>query len=91
MDLAAVIFWIIAAILVLAALAVVSLRNIVHSALALVLVFVNGALTGRFYSHGRGGPPKLIASVKSFPFRIFFLVVAACLFAWLIVDLRHKL
>jgi NADH:ubiquinone oxidoreductase subunit 6 (subunit J) len=43
MDLAAVIFWIIAAILVLAALAVVSLRNIVHSALALVLVFAMAA------------------------------------------------
>ena len=42
-DLATAIFWIIAAILVVAALMVVSLRNIVHSALALVLVFAMAA------------------------------------------------
>src|SRR6266536_4971150 len=39
MDLASVIFWIIAVILVVSALLVVTLRNIVHSALALVVVF----------------------------------------------------
>jgi NADH:ubiquinone oxidoreductase subunit 6 (subunit J) len=39
MDLASLIFWIIAIVLVAAALAVVGQRNIVHSALALVVVF----------------------------------------------------
>ena len=39
MDLATLIFWIIAVVLVVAALLVVTLRNIVHSALALVVVF----------------------------------------------------
>ncbi len=39
MDFATLMFWIIAIILVGAALLVVSLRNIVHSALALVVVF----------------------------------------------------
>lgn len=39
MDLAALIFWIIAIILVGSALLVVTQRNIVHSALALVMVF----------------------------------------------------
>jgi NADH:ubiquinone oxidoreductase subunit 6 (subunit J) len=39
MDLATLIFWILAVILVVAALLVVSMRNIVHSALALVVVF----------------------------------------------------
>ena len=39
MDLATLLFWIIAVVLVGAALLVVSLRNIVHSAMALVLVF----------------------------------------------------
>jgi len=39
MDLASVLFWIIAIVLVGSALLVVCLRNIVHSALALVLVF----------------------------------------------------
>jgi NADH:ubiquinone oxidoreductase subunit 6 (subunit J) len=39
MDLATLIFWIIAIVLVGSALLVVSLRNIVHSALALIVVF----------------------------------------------------
>src|SRR5256885_5526342 len=39
MDLATLLFWIIAIILVGSALLVVGLRNIVHSALALVVVF----------------------------------------------------
>jgi NADH-quinone oxidoreductase subunit J len=40
MDLATVLFWIIAAVLVGSALLVVTLRNIVHSAMALVVVFL---------------------------------------------------
>ena len=43
MDLATLIFWIIAVILVGSALMVVGLRNIVHSAIALVLVFAMAA------------------------------------------------
>lgn len=43
MDLTTLIFWIIAILLVVAALMVVSLRNIVHSALALVVVFALAA------------------------------------------------
>lgn len=43
MDLATLIFWIIAVVLVGAALMVVGLRNIVHSALALVVVFAMAA------------------------------------------------
>lgn len=43
MFLATLLFWIIAVILVGAALLVVSLRNIVHSAIALVLVFAMAA------------------------------------------------
>ncbi|HZR43987.1 MAG TPA: NADH-quinone oxidoreductase subunit J [Ktedonobacteraceae bacterium] len=39
MDLATLLFWIFAVVLVVAALLVVGLRNIVHSALALVVVF----------------------------------------------------
>ncbi|HYL41934.1 MAG TPA: NADH-quinone oxidoreductase subunit J [Ktedonobacteraceae bacterium] len=40
MDLATVLFWFIAAVLVGSALLVVTLRNIVHSAIALVVVFL---------------------------------------------------
>ncbi len=43
MDFATLVFWIIAVILVGAALSVVILRNIVHSALALVIVFAMAA------------------------------------------------
>ena len=43
MDLATLLFWIIAVILVGAALLVVGLRNIVHSALALIVVFAMAA------------------------------------------------
>ena len=43
MDLVTVIFWIIAVILVGSALLVVTQRNIVHSALALVVVFAMAA------------------------------------------------
>ncbi len=43
MDFATLVFWIIAVILVGSALAVVGLRNIVHSALALVVVFAMAA------------------------------------------------
>src|SRR5579859_5056984 len=43
MDLATLLFWIIAVILVGSALMVVALRNIVHSALALVVVFAMAA------------------------------------------------
>lgn len=43
MDFASVIFWIVAIILVVSALLVVTLRNIVHSALALVVVFATAS------------------------------------------------
>jgi len=43
MDLASLLFWIIAIILVGSALLVVSLRNIVHSALSLIVVFAMAA------------------------------------------------
>jgi NADH-quinone oxidoreductase subunit J len=46
MDLASVVFWILAAALVGSALLVVTLRNIVHAALFLVVVF--GAMAGIF-------------------------------------------
>lgn len=43
MDLATLLFWIIAIILVGSALMVVGLRNIVHSALALIVLFAMAA------------------------------------------------
>ncbi|MFL5626948.1 MAG: NADH-quinone oxidoreductase subunit J [Ktedonobacteraceae bacterium] len=43
MDLATVLFWFVAAVMVGSALLVVTLRNIVHSALALIVVFLMAA------------------------------------------------
>ena len=43
MDLASILFWIFAIVMVVAALLVVGLRNIVHSALALIAVFAMAA------------------------------------------------
>jgi hypothetical protein len=58
---------------------------------AIAIVFLNGAITGRFYTHGRGGRHKQIASVKSFQARIAFLLIAIGTAIWLIKDLRNKL
>ena len=59
--------------------------------LAIICVLINGAITGNFYSHGRSGPPKLNASVKSHRLRLAFLLLAAGLSVWVIFDLKHKL
>ena len=58
--------------------------------LALICVFVNGAITGKCYIHGRGGDRAMIASVKPLWGRLAFLVVAGGLRLWVIVDLRHN-
>ncbi len=59
--------------------------------LALICVLVNGALTGNFYSHGRSGRHRLIASIKSHRLRLVFLLLAVGLSVWVIIDLRQKL
>ena len=57
---------------------------------ALALVFVNGALTGKFYSHGKGGRRKLIAQVRSSWTRLFLVVIAAIFVVWVCRDLLQK-
>jgi len=50
------------------------------------IAFLNGALTGNFFSGGRGGR-RLILSVKSVPARIVFLLISIgmlVLFAWMV-------
>jgi len=61
-----------------------------YDLLCVASVLVNGGLTGRFYTHRRGGPPKLIASVRSFYARTSFFFLGAAMIWWLIVDLRRK-
>lgn len=57
---------------------------------ALAVVFLNAALTGRFYTHGKGGGRKLVASTKSLTARLVFLIVAALLVVWTVWDLKRK-
>lgn len=59
--------------------------------LAVAAAFLNGAITGNFYSHGRGGRRTLFASVKSSPARVVFLLVAIGVFAWVIRDFLQKI
>ena len=58
---------------------------------ALGIVFLNGAITGSFYTHKRGGGHVLIAKVRSAPFRMLFLVLAVTLFVWVVYDARYRL
>jgi hypothetical protein len=53
--------------------------------------FFNGGLTGQFFTGGRGGGQKLIASTRSRPARVLFLLIAIGLSIWLIIDLRRKI
>ena len=57
---------------------------------ALAVVFLNAALTGQFYTHGRGGGQRLVASANSLTARIAFLIVAVLLVVWTVWDLKHK-
>ena len=58
---------------------------------AFARVFLNGGLRGAFYTHGKGGSPKLIASVKSPFLRFVFLMAAFGLVAWVVTDLKRKI
>jgi len=59
-------------------------------ALAGTLVLFNGAITGRFYTHGRGGPPRLVLTVKAVGLRVLFFLLALTSGAWLVHDLLRK-
>jgi hypothetical protein len=59
-------------------------------ALVLALVLLNGAVTGRFYTHGRGGGPKLIGKFRSAGPRIIFFLLAVSICVWLVFDIRTK-
>ena len=59
--------------------------------LAVAMFFFNLSITGKAYSHGRGGGRTLFASVKSSPARVICLLVAVGVFIWTIRDFIHKL
>jgi hypothetical protein len=59
--------------------------------LAVGMALLDLAITGKTYSHGRGGGRTLFASVKSMPARILFLLFAIGVFAFAITDFIHKL
>jgi hypothetical protein len=59
--------------------------------LAIALVCVNGAITGRFYTHGRGRGKRLLAEVGSFRVRLVSLCAGAAMFVLVARDLVQKL
>lgn len=59
--------------------------------LAIGIVCVNGAITGRFYTHSRGHRKRLLAEVRSSWVRLMFLFVGGAIFALVTRDLVHKL
>ena len=58
--------------------------------LVMAIAFLNGAVTGEFHTHRKGGGHRVIDSVKSLPARVVFLLISLGIIVWLIVDLRHK-
>ena len=58
--------------------------------LALGLVCVNGAITGKFYTHSKGGK-RLLAEMGFFRMRLVFLCAGAAIFVWIVRDSVQKL
>jgi len=59
-------------------------------ALAVATSLFTAAITGEFYSIGRGGRRTPIASVKSVAPRAAFLLVSFALFVWVVKDFLQK-
>jgi hypothetical protein len=59
--------------------------------LAIGLVCVNGAITGKFYTHSKGRGKRLLAEVGSFRMRLVFLCAGAAIFVWIVRDSVQKL
>jgi hypothetical protein len=59
--------------------------------LAIALVCVNGAITGRFYTHSRGHGKRLLAEVGSFRVRLAFLCGGVVILLLVARDLVQKL
>jgi hypothetical protein len=58
---------------------------------AIVLVCVNGAITGRFYTNSRGRGKRLLAEVRSSRIRLVFLCTGVAMFVLVARDLVQKL
>jgi hypothetical protein len=53
--------------------------------------FLRGTLTGNFYTSGRGGGVRLVASIKSKLARFVFLLIGVGIVVWTVIDVRHKM
>jgi hypothetical protein len=53
--------------------------------------FLRGALTGNFYTSGRGGGVWLVASIKSKLARLVLLLIGVGIIVWIVIDIRHKI
>jgi hypothetical protein len=59
--------------------------------LAIGLACVNGAITGKFYTHSKGHRKRLLAEVGSFRIRLVFLFAGFTIFVWIVRDSIQKL
>ena len=57
--------------------------------LAVAMAFLDLAIIGKTYSHGKGGR-TLLASVKSPNVRVMFFFIAMFFFGWVLKDFIHK-
>ena len=58
---------------------------------AIALACVNGAMTGKFYTHSKGHRKRLLAEVRSHRLRLVFLCAGFAMLVLVARDLIHKL
>jgi len=59
--------------------------------LALAMAFLDLAITGRTFSHGRGGQRALLAAVRSVPLRVVFFIVGIGVIVWIVGQFVRRL
>jgi hypothetical protein len=82
--------------LVILRLTVLQIMNLSVSWLYILFVsvgmgLINGAITGTFYTSGRGGNRPLFATVKSVPVRFILFSIGFGLLFWTIRDGIHRI
>lgn len=53
--------------------------------------FLRGALSGNFYTSGRGGGVWLVASTRSRVTRLILFIIGAGIAAWVLIDIARKI
>lgn len=58
--------------------------------LAIAMAFLDLAITGRTFSHGRGGQRSLIAEVRSIPLRVGLFVSGIGVLVWIVAQFVRR-